>query len=210
MITPSSILTYPLVGCLNQLADRSDQIKQRLQVHAGETICFRIHPFSDLYVAITQEGRFTAIENDTQTVVILDLPAGLLPRIASGDRDAFRSVIVSGSPTLADTLIYMGKTFQTEIEESLSSIIGDILARRVASAGQKWIGWHLDGAYAISQTLSEFLGEKQPVITNRTQFHQLASETSSLQQQLSRLEVRVARLVPSLSEITDHLPGADR
>lgn len=213
MITQSSILTYPLVSCLNRLADRSDHIKQRLQAHAGETVCFRIDAFADLYIVITQEGQFTAAGNDAQTMVAtvtLSIPAGLLPRIASGDRNAFREITVSGDPALADTLIYMGKIFQAEIEENLSSVIGDVFARRVASTGQELVRWHLDSIHAVSRSLGEFLSEERPVIANRARFHQLASEISSLQQQLSQLEERIIRLAPPFPAMTGHLPGADR
>lgn len=210
MITQSSILTYPLVSCLNRLADRSDHIKQRLQARAGETTCFRIDALADLYVAITQEGHFTATGNDAQATAVLDIPAGLLPRIASGDRNAFRKITVSGDPALADTLIYMGKIFQAEIEENLSSVIGDVFARRVTSTGQELVRWHLDSIHAVSRSLGEFLSEERQVIANRTRFHQLASEISSLQQKLSQLEERITKLAPPFPATTGHLPGADR
>ncbi|MCC6916925.1 hypothetical protein [Nitrosomonas sp.] len=209
----SSIFTRPLISCLNRLTGRSGQIRQRLQAHAGETVCFRIDAFADLYVAITQAGQFTAAGNDAQTravTVTLDIPAGLPARIASGDREAFGKIIAHGDPVLADTLIYTGKIFQAEIEENLSSVIGDVFARRVTLTGQELVRWHLDGIHAVSRSLGEFLSEERPAIVNRARFHQLVSETSSLQQQLSRLEERIGRLVTSFPAVTGHLPGADQ
>lgn len=205
MITQSSFMTYPLAGWLNRLAGKSDQVKQRLQAHVNETVCFRIDPLASLSVTITQDGHFKTAAKDAQAAVILDIPAGLIPRIASGEMTAFDDIIICGDPELADTLLYMGKLFQAEIEENLSSIMGDILARRVILTGQELVRWHLGSIRNLSRALSEFLSEEQPVTTSKIRLHQLASETESLQQRISRLEKRITALVPAFSPAAGNL-----
>lgn len=206
MITYSSLLTYPVAGCLNRLANKSSQIKQRLQAHANETVCFRIDPLVSLSVTITQDGHFTAAARDAQVATILDIPAKAIPRIAAGERAAFDKIIVCGDPELADTLLYLGKVFQAEIEENLSSIMGDILARRMTLAGQELVRWHLGSISNLSRALGEFLGEEQPVTASRARLHQLVSEVDLLQQQISRLEERIIPLAPGFSPVAGNLP----
>lgn len=210
MITQSSLLTYPLAGCLNRLANKSSQVKQRLQAHANETVCFRIDPLASLSVTITQDGHFTTAAKDTQAAVILDIAAELIPRIASGEMAAFDKIIICGDPELADTLLYMGKIFQAGIEENLSSVMGDVLARRATLTGQELVRWHLGSIRNLSRALGEFLSEEQPVTASRNRFHQLASEVESLQRRILRLEKRITALVPSFSSIANNLPRAGR
>lgn len=210
MITQSSLLTYPLAGCLNRLANKSSQVKQRLQIHANETVCFRIDPLASLSVTITQDGHFTTAAKDTQAAVILDIAAELIPRIASGEMAAFDKIIICGDPELADTLLYIGKIFQAGIEENLSSVMGDVLARRATLTGQELVRWHLGSIRNLSRALGEFLSEEQPVTPSRNQFHQLASEVESLQRRILRLEKRITALVPSFSSIAGNLPRAGR
>jgi len=210
MITQSSLLTYSLAGCLNRLANKSSQIKQRLQAHANETVCFRIDSLASLSVTITQDGHFTTAARDAYAAVILDITAELIPRIVSGEMAAFDNIIVCGDPELADTLLYMGKIFQAGIEENLSSVIGDVLARRATLTGQELVRWHLGGIRNLSRALGEFLGEEQPITASRNRLHQLASEVESLQQRILRLEKRITTLVPSFSSIAGNLSRTGR
>lgn len=210
MITQSSLLTYPLADCLNHLTNKSGQLKQQLQAHADETVCFRIDPLASLSVTITQEGYFTTATKDAQAAVTLNIAARLIPRIVSGEMAAFDDIIVCGNPELGDALLYMGKIFQAEIEENLSSVIGDVLARRVTLTGQELVRWHLGGIRNLSRALSEFLSEEQPIAVSRNQFYHPAAKVESLQQQILRLEKRITTLAPSFSSIADNLPRIDR
>lgn len=206
MITQASILTPPLIACLNHLAGKSNPVQQQLQAHADETICFRIGSLIHLYVTITQDGHFTAAAEDAQAVVILDIPAELVPRLASGEMDAFREITVCGDSLLADILLYMGKLFQAEIEENLSSAMGDVFARRVTLAGQGLVRWHLGSMHNLSRALGEFITEERPVTASRTQFRQLGPEVESLQQQILQLEKRINTLVSPLSQAMENPP----
>lgn len=210
MITQSSILAYLLVSCLNRLTDKSSQIKQRLQTHANETICFRIDPVACLSVTVMQDGHFTAAARDMQATVIFEIPVEIVPRIISGEMAIFDKIIICGDPELADTLLYIGRVFQAEIEENLSSILGDVLTRRVTLTGQKLVRWHLGSIHNLSQALSGFLSEEQSVTASRTRFHQFASGVGSVQQQISQLEERITTLIPLFSPIADNLPRTGR
>jgi len=210
MITQSSLLTYSLASCLNRLANKSSQIKQRLQAHANETVCFRIDSLASLSVTITQDGHFTTAARDAHAAVILDMTDEFIPRIVSGEMAAFDNIIVCGDPELADTLLYMGKIFQAGIEENLSSVIGDVLARRATLTGQELVRWHLGSIRNLSRALGEFLGEEQPITASRNRLHQLASEVESLQQRILRLEKRITTLVPSFSSIAGNLSRTGR
>lgn len=210
MITQSSLLIHPLVSCLNRAAGKSAQAKQRLQAHAHETVLFRIDSLADLYVMITPEGHFVAAASGVRVAVILDLSASLIPRIVSGDSAAFDKIVISGNPVLAEILLYLGKIFQAEVEENLSSIIGDVLTRRVTSTGQELVRWHLGGIHNLSRALGEFLAEERSVAASKTRFQLLVSDIEQLQQQLTQLEGRISALLPPFSLITRNLPRTGR
>ncbi|SFU31513.1 ubiquinone biosynthesis protein UbiJ [Nitrosomonas eutropha] len=204
MITQSSILTAPLITCLNHLADKSNQVQQRLQSHVNETVCFRIGSLIRLHVTITQDGHFRMATEDEHAEVILNIPVELAPRLASGDRDAFREITVCGDPVLADILLYMGKIFQAEIEENLSSALGDVFARRVTLTGQELVRWQLGSIRNLSRALGEFITEERLITVSHTRFCQISSEVALLQQQVSQLEERIDTLISPLSQAVEN------
>ncbi|WP_300294264.1 hypothetical protein [Nitrosomonas sp.] len=210
MITQSLLLTHPLVNCLNRLTDKSPRARQRLQAHRHKTVLFRVDSLADLYVTITPEDYFATASSGVKVAVILDISASLVPRIAAGDSSVFDEIVISGDPDLAGTLLHLGKIFQADVEENLSSLIGDVLARRVTATGQELVRWHLDGLHNLSHALGEFLAEERNVATGRARFQLLASDIELLQQQLSQLEGRVSALIPSFSLIAGNLPRAGR
>jgi len=210
MITQSLLLTHPLVNCLNRLIDKSPQARQRLQAYRHETVLFRINSLADLYVTITPEDYFATASSGVKVAVILDISASLVPRIAVGDSSVFGEIVISGDPELAETLLYLGKIFQADVEENLSSLIGDVLARRVTVTGQELVRWHLNGLHNLSRALGEFLAEERNVAAGKTRFQLLVSDIEQLQQQLSQLEDRVSALIPSFSLIAGNLPRAGR
>lgn len=204
MITQSSILTTPLIICLNRLADKSNQVRQQLQSHVNETVCFRIGSLIRLYVMITQDGHFRMATEDEHAKVILNVPVELTPRLASGDIDAFREITVYGDPALANILLYMGKIFQAEIEENLSSVIGDVFAHRVTLTGQELVRWQLGSIRNLSRALGEFITEEQPITASHSRFCQTGSEVALLQQWVAQLEERIDTLISPLSQAVEN------
>lgn len=206
MTTQSSILT----ACLNHLVDKSPPVRQSLQSHANETVCFRIGSLIHLYITITQAGYFSAAAEDEHPAVTFNVLPELVPRLASGDTAAFHEIIVNGDPVLAGLLLCLGKTFQPRIEENLSTVTGDILARRVTLAGQALVRWHLGSIRNLSRALGEFITEERPVTASRTRFRQLDPELELLQQQVLQLEERINMLVSPLSQVVADLSRTGR
>ncbi len=210
MITQSSILTTPLIICLNRLADKSNQVRQQLQSHVNETVCFRIGSLICLYVTITQDGHFRMATEDGHAKVILNVPVELTPRLASGDIDAFRKITVCGDPALANILLYMGKIFQAEIEENLSSAIGDVFAHRVTLTGQELVRWQLGSIRNLSRALGEFITEERPITASHSRFCQTGSEVALLQQRVAQLEERIDTLISPLSQAVENSSRTDQ
>lgn len=211
MTTQSSILTSALTAILNRLADKAVRARQQLQSHADKSVCFRVGSLIRLNVTIRHDGYFMPARGDEITVATMNIPAELLPRLAAGDLSAFGEISVCGDPVLTDILLYMGKILHPGIEEDLSSIVGDIFARRAMSTGQGLIRWHLESAHNLSRALAEFLTEEQPMAANRIRFRQFVSEVESLQQHAARLEKRILSLVSSFSPTAEpHPPRAGR
>jgi len=172
-----------------------------------KTICFRIDSLIHLQAAITQDGHFRTVAREEYPEVTFSIPFELAPRLASGEFAAFCEVAVSGDPALAAILLHMGKTFQPEIEENLSSIMGDILARRVTLTGQELVRWHLSSMRNLSRALGEFVSEERSIAASRIQLHLLDPEIELLQQQVLQLEKRINALISPFPQTIKNLPG---
>ncbi len=206
------MLTHIVTTVLNRLADRTVWTRQQLRSHTGKSVCFRVESLIDVNIVIGPDGYFDPVTSRGTADMTLNIPPGLLPRLAANDVHAFREIAVSGDPGLAEILLYMGKALHDEVEEDLSALIGDILARRIALTGQGLAQWHMESVRNISQALARFLTEEQPTIASKTQLHRLTSEVNSLQQHILRLEERILTLAapqPSPTEAI-HLSQASR
>lgn len=198
-MTQSSVLTIPLIACLNHLIRRSDLSRQQLQLHVNKVVHFHIESLVCLYGILTSEGYFEAVIGNESPVVTLELPAELVPRFIAGDPTVFHEITISGDTKLANHLLYLGKLFQLETAECLNTVTGDILAHRIILIGQKLVHHQLNNTRALSRIFREFMTEEQATVINYAQFHQASSEIETLQQRILQLEKKIGDLTAFLS-----------
>lgn len=186
--------TQIVIALLNRLASRSRWVQQQLPSHAGKSIRFQIEHLMDVSVTITPEGSFAPVTHNKAADVTLVISPELLPDLAANNSHAFHEISVNGDQSLAETILYLGKSLHGEIESDLSSLLGDILAHRIALAGRELIQWHFANVHNISHALTKFLTEEKPVVASKTQLRRHATEIDALLHQVSQLESKIHKL----------------
>jgi ubiquinone biosynthesis protein UbiJ len=188
------MFTHIVTASLNRLAGKSEWARQRLQTHSGKSVRFGIENLMDVNVTIKSDGNFVPLTKYATTDVTLVITPEILPRLAANDIHAFREISISGDQSLAETILYMGRTLHGEIESDLSLLLGDVLAHQAALSGRGLIQWQLESAHNISQALAKFLTEEKPVVASRTQFYHHIAEIKALQQRVLWLEAKIYQL----------------
>lgn len=179
---------------LNRILLRETWASKRLQLHAGKTVRFSILPFLDINLTVQDNGELlSAMSNvtiDTNITIIL----GLLPRMLAHDEEACGKIKISGDIAFAEELLFISKNLHWDVEQDLSRIMGDILAHRVVKTGEDLKKWHNKAILNLSEALTEYWTEEQPLLAKSALIHEFISEVGKLREDVEQLEKRVEKI----------------
>ncbi|SEK87990.1 ubiquinone biosynthesis accessory factor UbiJ [Nitrosovibrio tenuis] len=188
------MLASVAIAPFNHLLRGESWARKRLQPCAGKTARFRLPPFPDLALTVQASGEISPAAKGTPDDAVVTLVPGLLPRLLARDEDAYREIRISGDSEFAEEIIRVGKNLHWDAEQDLSVVMGDILAHRVAQAGQSLVHWHTDTIRNLLQTLMEYWTEEQPLLAKPAKLHEFIREVDALQNEAAHLEQRVNAL----------------
>jgi ubiquinone biosynthesis protein UbiJ len=178
----------PVAPALNHLLRRASWARERLAAHAGKTVCFDVPPLS-VSLEILATGEVAASSADATTT--FRLTPALALRIAATGRDAWRDVETSGDLSLARDVLYLAENLRWDAEEDLSRVFGDILAHRIAGAGNALLRWQQDSARSLLQQAAAYWTEERPLIAARPLLEQFARDVDMLRDDVARFEKRL-------------------
>jgi ubiquinone biosynthesis protein UbiJ len=189
------MLASVAVAPFNHLLRGESWARKRLQPCAGKTARFRLPPFPDLALTVQASGEVSPAAQGTPDDAIVTLAPGLLPRLLAHDEDAYREIRISGDNEFAEEIIRIGKNLRWDAEQDLSGVMGDILAHRVAQAGQNLVHWHTETARNLLQMMMEYWTEEQPVLAKPSALHEFMREVDALKDETAHLEQRINALI---------------
>jgi ubiquinone biosynthesis protein UbiJ len=181
----------PVAPALNHLLRRASWARERLAVHAGKTVCFNAPPLS-VSLEILATGEVAAGNADPTTT--FRLTPALAMRIAATGREAWREVETLGDLSLARDVLYLAENLRWDAEDDLSRVFGDILAHRIASAGNAFLRWQRDSANSLVQQAAAYWTEERPLIAARPLLEQFARDIDILRDDVARFEKRLEQL----------------
>jgi ubiquinone biosynthesis protein UbiJ len=191
---PTAKATPEVAFCflLNRLLEAEPWARERLAPFAGQTVELRAPPLPALRVAVAPGGSVEAARAEPALTVTLkpEFPAAL----ARGEEHAMRAVDVQGNAKLAAEVLFLARHLRWDAEESLSRVVGDIAAHRIASAGRAFAAWHLDAARRLAGALADYATDETQLLVQRGEFETLAESVVGLRDGIARLEKRIDRL----------------
>ena len=81
-----------------------------------------------------------------------------------------------------------------DIEEDLSQVVGDIVARRAVQLMGRLARWQVAGARNFALSVTEYLTEEAPAIARRQDIERFCAEVDALRDDLARCEKRLERV----------------
>lgn len=178
---------------LNHLLQGETWARDRLRHHAGAQIVIAAGPLS-LNLGIDEHGLLCAGEQSRPAEVTVTLPADTPVRFLLDRDNMFSAAKIAGSVDIAESLAFVFRHLNWDVEADLAGILGDIPAHRLVRFG-KQLGRQLeDGTRRLSENLVEYATEDSSLLAPHRNVESFAHAVDRLRDDLARLEQRIGRL----------------
>lgn len=182
------------VRAANHVLARSPWALQRLQPFSGGAFRIDASPVC-LDAAIAPDGLLVAKSEDTPPEVTLSLSLSEIPSLLSQGMDKLISrVRIEGNVEFAETLGFVFRNLNWDIEEDLSKVFGDIIARRITTTASELHAAQKRSVAAVQGNIAEYLTEESKLIAPRIALNTWRDEVASLRDAVARLDKRIERL----------------
>lgn len=191
-------LAQPFIKLLNRNIQKSTPAKDLCKQLSGKVIAVNVEH--------TPLKAFFLIENETLTLMSksknepeLTISGSLITLASltarSGD-DAIRdgSLSLSGDARVADIFQKLLKHSKPDIEEEMSSIIGDIAANRVGKICRGFIKWGKEARSTMEMNIREYLQEEIRSIPSRYENDKFNKNINILRDDVDRLEAKLNQM----------------
>lgn len=177
---------------LNHLLDSAGWARLRLHPFAGQSLRLELGPVR-LDFTVTAEGGFSPAAAGATPQVCISLAASPLD-LLQGPESLLQQARVSGNADFAETLNFVFRNLEWDVEAELAPWLGDILAHRLVQGGQTLKQRLQDNGRRLSDQFIEYLRDEAQLLTATDRLQGLAAELLQLRDDLARLEKRVQRL----------------
>ena len=187
--SPRSTLATALLRALNHGLSQADWARARLGAHTGQSFLLNATPVLEVLFCITEDGCLALAPAETTPDVRITLPAHALFAVPiSGKAALLKTLYIEGNAAFADTVGFVLRNLEWDIEEDLSHLIGDAPAHRLVKQAKTFHAFNLNLMERVQANLQEFLTQEHPILLNRQTYAPFVEELASLQTRLDRLE----------------------
>jgi ubiquinone biosynthesis protein UbiJ len=188
------MLEKPALALLNHLLASEDWARCKLVPFAGKTARLQLGSGIVFLVRISEKGLLEVADANTPATVSIILPADSPVRALTDSASLLSAATISGSADLAETLGFLYRNLRWDIEEDLSQVVGDIVARRAVQLMGRLARWQVSGARNFALSVAEYLTEEAPAIARRQDIERFCAEVDALRDDLARCEKRLERV----------------
>jgi len=178
----------------NHLLAADDWARARLAAFAGRSASLRLGGRELLRVVIDEHGLLQQDAPGMSPTVSIELPGDTPARLLGDRATLFSAATIAGSADLAQTLGLVFGNLRWDIEEDLSHLVGDIVARRGLQLAGQVARWHWQAASKLAAAVTEYLTDEAAEIAHRREVEPFCDQVDTLRDDLARLEKRLARL----------------
>ena len=188
------MLAKPALAVLNHLLASEDWARGKLVPFAGKTARLQLGSGIVFLVRINEGGLLESAASDILPTVSIILPADAPVRALTDSASLLSSATISGSADLAETLGFLYRNLRWDIEEDLSQVLGDVVARRAVQVMGRLVRWQVSGARNFALSVAEYLTEEETAIARRQDIERFCADVDALRDDLARCEKRLERV----------------
>lgn len=194
----ATFFTRPLELMLNRGLDQSTTAQALAAGLEGRTLGFTVEgtPFDVRLAVINGRMRVTLPDDHAPDATVRGgaLSLGRLLREDAQSLIRDGAVKMSGDTEVAERFRELLRHAMPDLEEELSRLVGDPLARQAGNVARSLSEWGESAGRSIERSLAEYLQEESRVLPTPGQVRTFAREVDTLSHDVERAEARVARL----------------
>ena len=180
------------VRAMDHLLARNAWARERLAPFAGRRASVQLGALVFAF-EIAAGGTLAAVAGEGDIDVRLELPAGALANLPQGPDALFREARVSGEAHFAETLGFVFRNLEWDVEEDLARLLGDPVAHRLFQGARAVAGWGRQAARNAVENLREYAVEEARLTPPREELAEFGCELDGLRDALARFEARLKR-----------------
>ncbi len=195
---PLESLLRPVIGLVNKQIAATTPAREICADIQGSVVAFQVsntalaayvHVFED---RISLSGSYS----DDADVIVSGNLLQMAKLATPGGTDAIRdgSIEIHGDARIAQSFQRLLKYAKPDLEEELSSVIGDSAAHEVGQFVRRVRDWGEDASKTMRANISEYLQEESQAVPSRDEAEQFRADVNSVRDDTARLEARIGRL----------------
>jgi ubiquinone biosynthesis protein UbiJ len=197
-------LLRPVTNILNRNIQETTPARELCRQLDGKTVAVRVRDTAlAMYFKINDEVVVLAADSESDPDVVLTGSILTLARMAGAPEDAARGAAVRDGALDLTGDAYTAQSFQEllayakpDIEEELSTIIGDAAAHRAGKLARSVSKWAKNARMTMGSNIREYLQEESRDVPSRYEVERFTRQVDSLRDDVARLEARLNRLTP--------------
>lgn len=195
MTTLNELSSSGFVALINRGLADAPWARRRLADHADATVEIVCAPMR-LYFQIDESGVLSALPARPENDLSLEIDVARLGSewIEGGLERAMHAVRVQGNAELADTLSFVARNADPDLEETLARMFGDVAAHRLGGALRHAWSEFESGLQGTAGNLGEYLSNDSGLLVARSELPSRRADISRLRDNLARLDKRIQRL----------------
>ena len=188
----------PIAKLLNRNIQQSTPARELCKELSGTVVAVRVRNTTlAAYFLIDDETLNLATSSSKEPDVIV---CGSLITLASMNAKSSERAIrdgslnLSGDARLAQRFQKLLNYLKPDVEEELSSLIGDVAANRLGKISRGIVRWGRDARSTMGANIREYLQEESRDVPSRYETDKFSENIGTLRDDVERLEARVNRL----------------
>ncbi|MBS3934820.1 MAG: hypothetical protein KGZ43_01500 [Sulfuritalea sp.] len=181
------------LAALNHLLAQADWARLRLLPFAGRPVRLEMPPFVFSFMIAT-DGRLQDNPDPATADVVIRLPADAAFLLPLGQDRMMAQATVAGNAEFATELSFVLRHLRWDIEEDLSTVIGDIAAHRIMQGAGTLADWQRRAATNLAGNVTEYLTLERPMLVPTGELETLRDCIARLNEGLDDAERRLTRL----------------
>ena len=188
-----SFLSSALIKALNHVASQERWAAERLRPFAGGQVALYFGEF-EVGMAIDGEGKFAERSSEQPPTVSIMLPADTPVLAVSDPQRILGGAKISGQADFAEVIGFVFRNLKWDAEADLAAVFGDIVAHRAHKFGTHAFTQIRESTRKAAGNIAEYLGEESGLLVSATEMADFSAKMAELNDALSQLEKRIARL----------------
>jgi len=197
-MNPLDGVLRPIAKILNRNIRETTPARELCQSLEGTTIAVRVRDTAlAMFFHIGEDTIVLATDSDSDSDILITGSLLTLARMAgSSGEDALRdgSLELTGDIQTAKAFQDLLGYAKPDIEEELSSLIGDAAAHTLGRIAKGVGDWSSDARSTMASNVREFLQEESRDLPSRYEVERFTAQLESLRDDVARLEAKFERL----------------